>query len=124
MRCMCGGCARLPLSECVCGEAEQARAEIRARIRSGVTRDVILADYVSAHGASSLTVPPNQGALRAIYVVPGALTVGDLGLVFAVVRRWKRRGDAAAPPPAKGGAPQGPDEYDAKLDEELKKLDG
>jgi hypothetical protein len=91
-----------------------------------VTRDVILADYVSAHGASSLTVPPNQGALRAIYVVPGALAVGGLGLVFAVVRRWKRRGDAAAPPPppAKGGAPQGPDEYDAKLDEELKKLDG
>jgi hypothetical protein len=43
--------------------------------------------------------------------------------VFAVVRRWKRRGDAAAPAP-KGDGPQPTDEYDAKLDEELKKLDG
>jgi cytochrome c-type biogenesis protein CcmF len=124
MRCQCGGCARLPLSECICGEAEQTRAEIRARLRAGVTPDVIMADYVSAHGSGSLTVPPNQGALRAIYVVPGVLAVGGLGLVFAVVRRWKRRGDEATPAPAKSDDPKARDEYDAKLDEELKKLDG
>jgi cytochrome c-type biogenesis protein CcmF len=122
--CQCG-CARLPLSGCVCAEAEQTRAEIRSRLHAGVTPEVIMADYVSAHGAGSLTVPPNKGAMRAIYVVPGALAVGGLGLVFAVVRRWKRRGDADAPAAAKkGDKPQAPDEYDAKLDEELKKLDG
>jgi cytochrome c-type biogenesis protein CcmF len=126
LRCTCGGCARLPLSECVCFEAEQARAEIRNRLHAGVSTDVIMADYVTAHGAGSLTVPPNEGALRAIYVVPGLLTLAGLGLVFSVVRRWKRQGDAALPPPPKpsGGGPAGPDEYDAKLDEELKKLDG
>jgi cytochrome c-type biogenesis protein CcmF len=123
--CQCGGCARLPLSGCVCNEAEETRAEIRARLRAGVSPEVIMADYVTAHGAGSLTVPPNQGALRAIYIVPGVLSVAGLGLVFSVVRRWKRRGDAAAPAPAKPGAsPAPPDEYDAKLDEELKKLDG
>jgi cytochrome c-type biogenesis protein CcmF len=121
--CTCG-CARLPLSGCVCAEAEQTRAEIRERLRRGVTPDVIMADYVSAHGAGSLTVPPNQGALRAIYVVPGALAIGGLGIVFAVVRRWKRRGEAQTPAVPKGNGPQAPDEYDAKLDEELKKLDG
>src|SRR5262249_43979028 len=83
--CECGGCARLPLSGCVCPEADQTRAEIRARLRAGVSPDVIMADYVTAHGAGSLTVPPNKGALRAIYVVPGLLAAAGLGVVLVVV---------------------------------------
>jgi cytochrome c-type biogenesis protein CcmF len=124
LRCQCGGCPRLALTSCVCDTANEARSEIRARLREGVTPETILADYVTAHGASSLTLPPNRGALRAIYLVPGFLAAGGLGLVFVVVRRWKRRGDAAIPAPAKTGGPAPRDEYDAKLDEELKRLDG
>ena len=79
---------------------------------------------MTAHGADSLTVPPNQGGFRAIYLVPGFAAAAGLGIVFAVVRRWKRRGDDMAPAVGKPGEAAPPDEYDAKLDEELKKLDG
>jgi cytochrome c-type biogenesis protein CcmF len=122
--CQCGGCPRLPLTSCICDAANETRSTIRARLRAGVTPEVITADYVTEHGAGALSVPPNRGALRTIYILPGALALGGLGFVFVVVRRWKRRSDADAPPPGKTGAPSGPDEYDAKLDDELKRLDG
>jgi len=83
-----------------------------------------MADYVTEHGSGSLSVPPNRGALRAIYLLPVVIAISGLGIVFVVVRRWKRQGDAAAPPSPKPGEPAPPDEYDAKLDEELKRLDG
>ena len=122
--CQCGGCPRLPLTSCVCDTANEARSEIRARLRAGVSPETILADYVTAHGSGALALPPNRGALRAIYLVPGFLAAGGLGLVFVVVRRWKRRGDAAIPASTKTDGPPPPDDYDAKLDEELKRLDG
>jgi cytochrome c-type biogenesis protein CcmH/NrfF len=122
LRCMCGGCARLPLSGCVCSTAESTRAEIRAKLRGGITPDQIISEYVHDYGAASLSVPPNRGALRAIYMVPVAAAVAGFGLLFTVVRRWKRQGDLSAPPLPAGG-PIERDEYDTKLDEELKKLE-
>jgi cytochrome c-type biogenesis protein CcmF len=121
--CQCGDCPRLPLSTCTCSVADATRSEIRSKLKRGATPEVIMADYVREHGSGSLSVPPNQGALRAIYIVPGILALGGLGLVFTVVRRWKRRGDAASPRIASSGGPPLRDEYDAKLDEELKRLD-
>jgi hypothetical protein len=74
-----------------------------------------------------LAVPPNAGALRAIYAVPlVAIVGGAVGLGFAV-RRWKTRGAARAVATSvavDAGAPPKRDEYDARLDEELKDLDG
>src|SRR5262249_36019807 len=122
--CQCGGCARLPLSGCVCPEADQTRAEIRARLRAGVSPGVILPDYVTAHGAGALTVPPNKAALPAMYVAAGLMAAAGVGVGLVVVRRWKRRGDEALARPKTASGPAPPDEYDAKLDEELKKLDG
>jgi cytochrome c-type biogenesis protein CcmF len=122
--CQCGDCPRLPLSTCTCGVADETRAEIRERIHAGDTDGTIVADYVKAHGSAALAVPPNQGGLRAIYLVPAAAFAGGGLLVVGLVRRWRRRSEetlAAAPPPADGAAK---DEYDAKLDEELKRLDG
>jgi cytochrome c-type biogenesis protein CcmF len=121
--CQCGGCPRLPLTMCICSTAERERARIRDQLGRGDSPEVIAANYVSEYGTAALTVPPNKGALRLIYGVPIVASLGGLGIVLVAVRRWKRRGDTAAKnnpaPPA--SAPR--DEYDAKLDEELKKLD-
>lgn len=121
--CMCGDCARLPLATCTCSTADATRSELRSKLRAGASVETIRADYVKEYGASALSVPPNSGGLQAIYLVPIGIAIGGLGLVFTVVRRWKKRGDAAAPPPRKPGGPAERDEYDSKLDEELKKLD-
>jgi cytochrome c-type biogenesis protein CcmF len=124
LRCQCGGCPRLPLSGCICGTAETARARIRDQLARGDSPETITANYVAEFGTASLTVPPNQGALRLIYAVPIAASLGGLGVVLVAVRRWKRRGDTAAGPANRPPGPVERDEYDAKLDEELKKLDG
>jgi cytochrome c-type biogenesis protein CcmH/NrfF len=121
LRCMCGDCARQLLSECGCPVAEDARTEIRSEIAGGMSDDDIIKAYMAepGHGAGALAVPPNQGFMRAIWALPlGAVVAGGVGLVF-IVRRW-RKSDPEKP--AEKAAPK--DEYDSRLDEELKDLDG
>jgi cytochrome c-type biogenesis protein CcmF len=123
LRCQCGGCPRLPLSSCICSTAENARARIRDQLARGDSLDTITANYVAEFGAASLVVPPDQGAFRIIYGIPIAASLAGLGVLGMSLRRWKRRDEAAvkARPPAPASSAR--DEYDAKLDEELKKLD-
>ena len=119
LRCMCG-CPRDLLSTCSCESAEAARAAVRKQLASGMTKEQVLLAYQQVYGVSSLAVPPNAGALRAIYVVPLVAILGAaVGLGF-MVRRWRARGARRG---AGGGA--GPavsvdaarDEYDSRLDE-------
>jgi cytochrome c-type biogenesis protein CcmF len=121
--CQCGACARLPLSNCVCSTADEERAGVRSQIQAGVDKAQIYANYVAKYGSKSLSVPPNQGGLRAIFLGPLLVIVaGGISAVF-VLRRWKRKGEplvAAVP----GAATMNVDEeYDRKLDEELRRLD-
>jgi cytochrome c-type biogenesis protein CcmF len=130
LRCMCG-CPRDLLSTCNCSSfAEPARQEIRRQIADGMTKEQILFAYQAAHGVESLAVPPNEGALRAIYAVPLVAFFGGAVGLGVTVRRWQARsasrnakakgvGGAGSPPAATK-----PDDYDARLDEELKDLDG
>jgi hypothetical protein len=81
-------------------------------------------------GVEALAIPPNTGALRAIYVAPLVAIFGGAVALGVTVARWRARGargkialsEAAAR--AASGAPAARDEYDARLDEELKDLDG
>src|SRR5205823_4191545 len=66
LRCMCGGCQRLPLAGCACGDADAARAEIRRKLAEGQSKDAIILAYVQDNGSDSITVPPNTGGMRAI----------------------------------------------------------
>ncbi|HEX7667302.1 MAG TPA: cytochrome c-type biogenesis CcmF C-terminal domain-containing protein, partial [Polyangiaceae bacterium] len=125
LRCTCG-CPTDRLSTCSCETAEEAREKIRAKLQAGETKDQILLEYTQEFGMASLAIPPNQGALRAIYMVPlVAIAGGAVGVVF-LMRRW--RGKSGGEPPA-GGASSGSstngkkDEYDARLDEALRDLD-
>jgi cytochrome c-type biogenesis protein CcmH/NrfF len=126
LRCMCGGCARELLSTCPCDSfAAPARERIRAKMRAGETRDQIIAEYVAEWGQDSIAIPPNRGVLKAIYVVPViGIALAAAGLA-AAMRRWKGE---AIPGDTKGGkgnpGGRGPDPYDARLDDELKDLDG
>jgi cytochrome c-type biogenesis protein CcmF len=126
LRCMCGTCARDILSTCACGWAEDAREELRDKIAKGMSKEEILAEFARLHGTESLSVPPNEGALKAIYLLPLTLIgVGGAGLAVAVAR-WRKNEEHAAK--ERGSVAQGStltkDEYDARLDEELRDLDG
>jgi cytochrome c-type biogenesis protein CcmF len=130
LRCMCGDCARDLLSTCACSTAEEAREDIRRKLAAGQKRDEIILAYAAEHGTDALAVPPNSGGLRAIYAVPiFAIGAGGLGLVL-MIRKWSRAGERATAEAQakkrsgkKGLDGPGRDEYDDRLDEELRDLD-
>lgn len=120
LRCMCGGCERLPLTTCACNEAEDTRNAVRSQMRQNMSKADILASYSAAHGSDALTVPPNTGAMRAIYVLPLAAFLGSAVGLGLVVRRWRKRESEKAREPSPDAKS---DVYDARLDEELSDLE-
>jgi cytochrome c-type biogenesis protein CcmF len=140
MRCMCGGCARDPLSTCACGDAETQRERIRKKIEAGETKDQILSAYAAEFGTAALSVPPNTGGMQAIYLFPlGGIGAAGIGLAL-MLKRWRRAPGNKATGQGSGDGPSGTgaapsegdakkkskgksDAYDARLDAELNDLD-
>ena len=83
----------------------------------------IMKEYAAQYGTGALAVPPNQGGMRGIYAIPAAAVLGGAALVFTVLRKWKRRGDDADAAAKAGHDAGAKDEYDERLDAELKRLD-
>jgi len=134
LKCTCG-CPTDRLSTCSCETAEEARENIRAKMKAGESRDQIILEYTQENGSASLVVPPNQGAMRAIYMVPLlGIAFGGAGVVV-LMRRWRGKSDKSSDkptekkknkdddddksPPAAGGK----DDYDARLDDALRDLE-
>jgi cytochrome c-type biogenesis protein CcmF len=127
LRCMCGTCARDLLSTCACETAQQAREEIRAKLTKGESAEQIIAEYQGVYGAEALAIPPNTGAMRAIYAVPIVAIFGGAVALGATVKRWTTRaragGTASVEPPPMGSPPPPRDAYDERLDDELRDID-
>jgi cytochrome c-type biogenesis protein CcmF len=132
LRCMCGTCARELLSSCACSTADATRERLRMRLQRGDTPEMIVKDYTAEFGIEALAIPPNQGAMRAIYAVPIVALVGTgVGLAVAL-RRWRSNansaeGDASSGTKKKRGAKAEAtterDDYDDRIDAELRDLD-
>src|SRR5690606_19101242 len=54
--CQCGDCARLPLSTCICGWAEQKRAELRLDLAAGKGVSEIQAAFAEQYGAKAIAI--------------------------------------------------------------------
>lgn len=117
--CTCG-CPRETLGTCSCDFASSRRDDLRSMLDQGVSLDAIYKAYVARFGEQALAVPPNEGASRLVWAIPLlAFILGAFGAV-RILRRWSARGrDAQAAPPA--GSKR--DDYDDKLDDELRELD-
>ena len=121
--CTCG-CPRETLGTCPCDIAHQRRTALREMLAEGKSVEQVQDIYVSQYGSKSLAVPRNQGASRALWVVPVMAIVAGAGLAIFLLRRWQQRGLAAAAAGPKAPNPNAPrDAYDDKLDQELKELD-
>jgi cytochrome c-type biogenesis protein CcmH/NrfF len=123
--CTCG-CPRETLGTCTCGFAHERRSELRGELASGKSIPDIQAWYVKRFGTQALAVPPDSGGSRALYIAPLLAIVAGAALIITTLKRWRARGEAAeaakrkAEPEAK---PNEKDDYDAKLDDELRNLD-
>jgi cytochrome c-type biogenesis protein CcmF len=127
LRCMCGTCARELLSSCACSTADDTRERLRRKLARGEKPEQIIKEYVDEYGTVALAIPPNEGAMRAIYAVPVVALVGTgLGLGLAL-KRW--RANSGASEKKASGKDEGGDDaakrddYDDRIDEELKDLD-
>lgn len=122
LQCTCG-CPRESIATCTCGIAGGFRNEVRAMMARGMTQEEIKAEWVRRYGPQALTVPPNTGANQLLYIAPLLAIVAMGAFAVTLLRRFQRKSAekaAAAPAPAAGAKR---DEYDDKLDEELKQLD-
>ncbi len=124
--CMCG-CTREDLSTCTCSFAEGYRNQLRGMMAEGMTPEQIKAEWVKRFGPQALAVPPNTGGNRIVYLVPIAAILGMAAFAVVMLRRFRGKGGPPDGPsshetPA-AVAPGKPDDYDQKLDDELKQLD-
>jgi cytochrome c-type biogenesis protein CcmF len=125
--CDCGGCPHEALETCTCSWAHNARDQVRKDLAAGKSGAEIVTDYAAVHGSDAVIVQANKGMNRVLWAVPLGLAVVVGGVVVLRVRRWRRAAadaDAARDKEAKKGKRSGkPDEYDDKLDAELRALD-
>jgi cytochrome c-type biogenesis protein CcmH/NrfF len=121
--CQCGSCERLPLDSCVCGWAEEKRAELRQRLAAGESASGLLAQFEAQFGAAAIAVPRDAGAGRALWAVPlAAIVVAGAG-VFWIGRRWKRHVSPAEKPATDAASAGPPHDYDAQLDAEMRRFE-
>ncbi len=117
--CMCGSCDRLPLSACACDWADDMRKKLSQRMDLGESRASITEWYVQQHGQVALNVPRS----KSVWMVPVVLVaLGGIGAVF-LIRGWTKKAPHPAEPPPKKDDDAPRDEYDAKLDAELREID-
>lgn len=126
LRCMCGTCPRELLSTCACSTADQTRERLRMRLAKGDTPQAIIDDYTAEYGTAALAIPPDKGAMKAIYVAP-LLAIAGGGLALAMVlRRWRENESAAKKTEKKDADDSNEtkrDDYDDRIDNELRDLD-
>jgi cytochrome c-type biogenesis protein CcmF len=138
--CMCGDCARLPLATCTCDTAAHTRSSMREQLANGESSEQIVASYVRRFGAAALSVPPDEGGNRLVYVGPIAAFAVTAGVGVVMVRKWRTRGAADSKLVLAGGSAKGADttaqsastkaaqlaqtaELDRRLEEELRDLE-
>jgi cytochrome c-type biogenesis protein CcmH len=98
---MCDTC-NVPLNVAESDRADQERAAIRKLIAQGLTKDQIKAKLKAQYGPGILATPQDSGFSLAVWWVPVVVVVAVLGLLAALLPRWRRRTQDGA----EGGAPR------------------
>jgi cytochrome c-type biogenesis protein CcmH len=98
--------------------ARELRAEVRARLSKGEAAASIERDFVSRYGERIVAMPVGNPLAKTAAVAGLAILVVG-GLVVMMLRRWLRAGRPPARPQPAGG-PVARDEWDDRLDQELK----
>jgi cytochrome c-type biogenesis protein CcmF len=128
MLCDCGSCPKEALETCTCPWAHSAREQIREELAKGKTPDEIREKYALEHGADTVIVQAASGKEAALWVVPSVLAFGGAGLVWYLTRKWRQNSvddsvDNKAARKRDKVDSRKKDEYDDKLDAELRDLE-
>ncbi len=117
----CPVCENIPLDVCPTLACEQWRSLIREKLAAGWTEDEIKTYFVNQYGDRVLATPPTRGLNWLVYIIPPVAILAGAVLLFRAFSAWKKpaaESETAVPP----SAPEDlPDEYAARLEEELRK---
>lgn len=100
--------------------ATALRAEIERRLLSGEAAAAIEDDIVARYGERIRAMPKGREPLHQLAAVLAAMTALAAGGLFFVVRGWRARVPAAQPQPPSCEREDALDDYDARLDAELR----
>jgi len=121
--CQCGDCARLPLSTCICGWAENKRADLRIDLAAGKTVTEIQDEYAERYGAKAIAIPRDRGLDRALWAVPVVAILLAAGGITFMGKRWVKRNELAGATEGAATSETKDDALDRALDEDLRRLD-
>ena len=96
LMCVCG-CNQI-LGSCNhvgCTYSHDMMKELEARIARNEPDDLTLQAFVQEYGPTVLSSPPAKGFNRIAWIAPIVFPLVALGLLWDVVRRWKRKGAVA-----------------------------
>ncbi|MEV4420373.1 cytochrome c-type biogenesis protein CcmH [Patulibacter sp. NPDC049589] len=86
---MCVTC-KTPLTQSSAVQAERERAQIERLVASGATKQEAIDAMVQIYGNQVLIDPPEEGLRVARIALPVAAALFGAGLLFFLVRRWRR----------------------------------
>ena len=117
----CPVCAGETVADSNAPVAVQMRGVIRQQLEAGESPDRIKAYFVARYGPEILLTPQASGFTLGVWIMPIVALIVGLGIVFAVLRSWSRRGaaDTALPTAPETSEPPLSEGDDARLEEEL-----
>ncbi len=87
----CPVCPNTPLDVCETLACRDWREQIREQLAAGWTEEQIIAYFVDRYGQRVLAEPQRQGFAALAWVLPVIAVISGLGIVFQVLRSWRRR---------------------------------
>lgn len=118
----CPVCENTPLDVCPTQACAEWRELIREMLAQGKNEAEIKQYFVDRFGDRVLAAPPPRGLNWLAYVVPPAIILLGVFLLYSAFRTWRRAAPAAPAPPGPTPAAAPPaDEYVRRLEEELRK---
>ncbi len=117
----CPVCENTPLDVCPTEACRQWRELIRQKLADGWTEAQIKQYFVDNYGARVLGTPPARGINWLVYILPPVVILFGAFILFRALRAWTKPGMASAGPNESEAKPVMPDDYVARLEEELKK---
>jgi cytochrome c-type biogenesis protein CcmH len=115
---MCVVC-KIPLNIAQSPQADRERAFIQGLVDQGLTQAQIKRALVAQYGPGVLATPSDHGFGLVAYLVPLLAVVLAIGLLLALLPRWRRR--ARHPPPPR--APLSAEQRD-RLDADMARHQG
>jgi cytochrome c-type biogenesis protein CcmF len=130
--CLCGGCTRETVLECKCGFAAEERAKVLAILKDfdlndpaqhAKAHEAVIDEFVAKYGERVRIVPKDAGFNRLGWAVPYVALGGGLIMLYAVGRRWVRRGKMQVEDQPAATAAKDDQAYSDLLDDELRDTD-